>query len=399
MKKNTIFVFFVFFTQSIIAQTEMPQQSFDIYGGKIINQNFTTKISFDFKEGLILIPVSIEDTSVNFIFDSAASISVIDKAFYSKHKRAILGQRHVSDVNGNSDSLDVVEYDSCRINDLKIEKMPFVISDMRKSMKNNDIVGIVGANIINKLNWFIDYDLLELTTTDKDLSGINNENIITRLNIDFTNDHVPFVKLKIGSEVIGNCKLDLGSVNGIWLSKEMFEKVVNLRHSSVKKYISQNNSGLFVDNNAYENSYCSIENYLKIDKYRVPYIVLYSPINSPLIGQKFLSRFNIGIDYKNKAYNLYKRKNIQYDTLEPIYPIAFNWKDNQITVRHTKLCSDIDNYGVNIGDEVETINEKKASNFKNGDDFIAWYREEKSLLIKFKKYDKAITIRKEKNCR
>jgi Aspartyl protease len=390
--KKLILIQLIFSVQIVYCQTE----SFDFKnnGGKIINQDFSIKIPFKINAvGLIVIPISIKDTVVDFIFDTAAGASAIDKKFYDKFNGNTVGKDDVKDSNGVLNTLNVVEYDTCRIGDLALFKMPFTLTDMTRVVQNAS--GMLGANIINKLNWFVDYDALIITITDKTLK---KEGIITKVNINYNENNIPFAALKVGSELIENIKFDFGSNGGIDVSKNVFKKLSPFRCSEIKINIG-NSLGLYGASELDTISSFPIENLLKLDTFRIPFTRLSSLKNNiSIIGQKFFSIYNIGIDNKEKCYYFYKRKNGDYDSNYESFPLSFKWEKNQISVSRKHSCLSLINSDIIVGDELESINNKMANEFDNEDEFISWYYEEETLLIKLKNNFKSVLIKKEKDC-
>lgn len=365
-------------------------------GGTITKQNFSIKIPFSLNDNnLIVLHLNLGGDKVDFIFDTAAGTSVINKETYAKSNAHLLGRVDVRDGNGQLNPLEIVEYDSVYIGELRLSKLPFVVSDMTKNF--GKISGIIGANIINKLNWYIDYDNYEITITDNPI--INKQTLISKINVGY-NDNIPFATLKVGDNVIGECLFDFGFTMGINIPKHIFNNIdtKNTNGIEVYKYITQRQA-LFENTGTDTVSLLKIKKTLKLSKFTIPEIEIYaSNVNFLLAGQAFFQQYNIGIDSRNMCYYLFERKKKSEikDDDGLFFPLVFEWVNKKVKITLIRFCSSAHNKGISIGDEVVSINNVMVDKFSQSDDFYKWLRKEGEIIVQFNKKSEPMTFVREK---
>lgn len=140
--------------------------------GKVASKDFYYKTSFDTIKSMPLIPAKLNGTSKNFLFDTGAQLSVIQRD-------SITGK--IFTVRGASNR--TVESGSETIKSFKIGDVDFV----NTFANNSDLVGlkekipnfggIIGQPIIKKANWLIDFPNKTLEVSSRDLSDNTFEEI------------------------------------------------------------------------------------------------------------------------------------------------------------------------------------------------------------------------------
>ena len=125
---------------------------------KIMQFGFKREIPFRYEKGLIVVEASIDNEPYNFIFDTGAS-TIIDDDFAKKVKYKKIGIQRNKDTNGKNKNLKVIKINKVSIGGINFSDIVTSISDLDK-LKNItciDFVGILGANVMNKSVWQIDY--------------------------------------------------------------------------------------------------------------------------------------------------------------------------------------------------------------------------------------------------
>ena len=126
--------------------------------GKRYNRSFKKIIG---KSGLIILPFFIKDEQYNFLIDTGASKSIIDKEFASRFEQK-KSKYKVSGFTGNSKSTNIVSLslryvDKYFNNDFVVTDISSVRNEIYKK-SNIDIVGVVGNDIIVDNKIVIDFN-------------------------------------------------------------------------------------------------------------------------------------------------------------------------------------------------------------------------------------------------
>ena len=133
--------------------------------GYVAPKNFHTTIHFTISKTLIVLPVSMNGVNKNFLFDTGAQISLIQRD-------SVVGQ--TSKISGASKR-------EMSVGEEIIESIKIGEVDFRETYAGNgDLVGLkeqipsfgglIGEPIINKANWLIDFPNNRLEVSDRDLS-------------------------------------------------------------------------------------------------------------------------------------------------------------------------------------------------------------------------------------
>lgn len=390
MSKSLFFLFVLINTG--LAQNDAYRYALN--GGILAKKDFSDTIPFiKQSQSLIVISIKIQDSLVNFLYDTGAGASVINVDVLKKIPTKTIGNLNISDGQGASQFLEIVEYTNIKIGNLEIINMPFVVSDMTQNF--DGISGILGANVISKLNWYINYDASTIFFTDKE-NNLPESEVISKINVGYDESNIPFATLKAGNTVLGNCKFDFGFSMGLNIPKKVFstlqiDDIISYKYQTLRTSLLANSSTDTV-------SMIYVNNFFSLGKYTVPNVEVYvSDLDFCLVGQAFFAQYNIGIDSKNSHYIFYRRK--ISDTILgnfACFPIVFNWSKKKVIVSLIRLCSSVDNYDIKIGDEIEIINDKAVNDFQTEISFKEWYQSQDMLKIKFKKHEKSISLKREK---
>lgn len=141
--------------------------------GKVEPSNFYAKTTFITAKSLILIPCEIDGLKKNFLFDTGATVTTVQRD-------SIFGK--IISVHGASNR--TVENGSETIKSFKISTVNFVntfaTNENLRTLKDSipNFGGILGRSIINKANWLIDYPNKTLEISNKNLSNDTFEDIL-----------------------------------------------------------------------------------------------------------------------------------------------------------------------------------------------------------------------------
>jgi hypothetical protein len=140
--------------------------------GEVVPENFNYQTEFETSKTVIILPFEINGVSRNFIFDTGAGYSLIQRDSIIGKAENIKGASNRKMKLGNE-----------IISSLKIGHVDFIntvaLNGDMKGLKEQipNFGGIIGQPIIQKANWLIDYPEKSLTISDKNLADTSFETI------------------------------------------------------------------------------------------------------------------------------------------------------------------------------------------------------------------------------
>ena len=321
--------------------------------------SFKQEIPFRDEGGNIIIDVQIGSEIYNFIFDTGASTILDDDIVKLMNYEKIGTQKHKGTSNEKK-ILKVIKLDELSIGDVRFSSIVASITDLDPLKKKFclDFDGIIGANVMNKFVWQIDYSRKIITLTDSRDSLAHPSDART---IDFnaTGKGTPMLGLSINGQYIGEGKLDTGSNGGIDLPIKDLVTVDSVNRFIVKQGFS---SGLFADrlesskttiiSNLQIGSDFEIENALVTFNKALPYA---------LIGNKFLRNYLVTIDWNYQEVTLSSFKPHK-DRKHHTFGFTPALKEGKIVIGSIYEDSSADREGLKLNDQIVQIN---AIDFRN----------------------------------
>ncbi|QCE42757.1 aspartyl protease family protein [Psychroserpens sp. NJDZ02] len=136
--------------------------------GNIVQEDFKTSIPFEYRKGLIIIKVTIQNEVYDFILDTGAS-NALSKELAEKLDVISLGSENVTDIHKTSQLLNYTKIDDIEIGGINFQNTIAAISDF-----NNGILaclnadGFIGSNLMRFAIWDFDFKNQIITITDNE---------------------------------------------------------------------------------------------------------------------------------------------------------------------------------------------------------------------------------------
>lgn len=130
-----------------------------------------SSLSFTFENNLILLDVTVNGTPGRFLFDNGFSLSALDKSFAEKIGIRSDRETVLSDANSKRLSLEETTVELIQIGEFSFANTGAYLLDTRAFMPCHQIDGIIGASLINKINWEIDMQNQLVTLSPKPFEG------------------------------------------------------------------------------------------------------------------------------------------------------------------------------------------------------------------------------------
>lgn len=337
----------------------------------LVSKEFTTVSKFEYKNGHIFIKAKIQNQNElsNFIFDTGAGTTISPELSNKLNlkKTTLKGDIDSNDALNKSfpmiDSLIVSNIKFLKIGAVEVE--PSKITDT----KCKPFEGIIGANILKKCIWQLNYQTEEITATDK-LTNLSH--IIGAIKIPFSPASItgsPILSIALNDSLIMNWILDTGFNGFITFSTENKEEFIN---KIPKKDIAYNYSLGY--NSIYGKDTTNMGSYLLKTKLNVGGHAFDSvPITfgkyknisrekNGVIGNKFLENFIVTIDWKDNNVYLQPIQNRKLPDNQLSYGINYGFDNGKLIVGAVWKNSDAEKQGIKVGDQIILFNEKKATN-------------------------------------
>jgi predicted aspartyl protease len=351
--------------------------------GYVTQSDYYSAIPFQYENKHIFIDVEINGEIYYFLFDSGADFSVIDPSFIKN-----LDYKKVAKVGARGSSIkaqkaELVELSAIRISNVEFKSIGAALMDL--SFINNDypcsprpIVGVIGANILRKSNWQIDFANKKIVFSDN-LNNLNLSSKVIELKIIPKSWGSPFANLNING-VKKTFRLDTGSSGSITTGTE-FRKELNKTNKNVN-YTSITRSDK--QKIKFTNYYAQIEQ-ISFGEFKLndQLISLENGVSS-LIGNEFLENYRITFDWKNNKLLLDSiNKVIEQSFVDYEILLKPNFSNNRIEISGIYNL-ELSSKDYEIGTLIVTIDEIDVSKFSQDELCDFWKNTWSNIQLKGK---------------
>ncbi|QLG45471.1 retropepsin-like aspartic protease [Costertonia aggregata] len=305
--------------------------------GFVNNDDYFTEIPFTYKNGFILLPVTIEGETFNFLLDTGAELNLIDPTIAGKLNLKILKKGTISNGKDSQNKIERVEIDKIYIGGIEFEEtvaMIWDISKFSKYMSCEKIDGFIGNNLMRKSNWQIDYQKKIIRIADSSNKFEVSEN---------------HKKIKINSGTVGN----------VYLNLKIGEKYKDFTFDTGFNGFAQTGDTTLLKNTPsikkigitganFTGSKKGIT-YLKMmetftlngHRFKSPTYFLIKPENSSVLGNEFFENYTLTIDWTNDYLILDASKEYDLKKLD-MYEVGFfpDFEKGMITIANIYEKSD-----------------------------------------------------------
>jgi predicted aspartyl protease len=94
--------------------------------------------------------------SLNFLFDTGANITVIDKEIVDKANFKTVGFKKTVDVSNKINFNKIVNIKSLKIGNIQLSNIKAVVMDLKNSLECDSFQGIIGTDLSRNFVWFLD---------------------------------------------------------------------------------------------------------------------------------------------------------------------------------------------------------------------------------------------------
>lgn len=175
-----------------------------------------TQIDFETVKKLIIIKAEINGATGRFLFDNGFSLSAVNQDFATKAGITANKSTNATDANNKKTNLKEATVKAVIIGQHQFINTGFYIIDTDRFLPCDSLDGVIGASIINKANWQIDFEdqQMKISSQSFGIPGFILESYLNQNNSSFTYLTIQGEKIKL--------KFDLGSNMSIKLNQSDF---------------------------------------------------------------------------------------------------------------------------------------------------------------------------------
>lgn len=204
--------------------------------GSIAENDFKVTVPFEYRKGLIILKVSIQNEEYDFILDTGAS-NVLSKELAEKLNVKTLGSEDITDINKTSQLLNYTKIDAIKIGGINFQNTVAAISDFNSgelACLNAD--GFIGSNLMRFAIWDFDFKNQLITITDNEQKlNIPADTIESKMFIGEAISQPSIISYINGNRVLNNM-IDLGNNGTPHLAHSDFLK--QKKSNSITKFIT-----------------------------------------------------------------------------------------------------------------------------------------------------------------
>ncbi len=216
--------------------------------GNLNEKAFTEEVVFDDPLNLVIIPVEINGTTYQFLFDTGAP-NVISEDLQHKYNFKSIGKNSIRDSEGKSKKVLYVTLDSLVIGNVCFSNTAAFVADLKANpvLDCLDLDGIIGSNLMQFCSWRVDYFNKKITFTDQpELLYYSSD--FRKISFRSNDQHAIKIDFNTPNTKITNLKIDYGSTGSIGIPNRVYN-VLKERgdFSNPQTSVGFTQSGLFGD--------------------------------------------------------------------------------------------------------------------------------------------------------
>jgi len=286
-------------------------QGYNFNKGKSTKSNYYTEVAYIEIQGKIIIPVTIEGKTYQFLFDTGAT-NMITAGLSNKIKSKFLKQIRVNDANGKKKPLNVVSIPLITLGDISFKNTPTLVNRAASNFIFDcfEIDGIIGSNMLRRsIVQILPKEKLLRISNSKDKIRYNENNALDLSLKGSQSSPYIWIKLQGKGKVKEHVLFDTGMKGFYDLSKKNYRILVDKDiFVLLSRSVGSNSIGLFGDSDKNE-QFRLITPTLKIGEGVFENLLTTSTSSKhSRIGSEILEHGSVILDFKNKKFVFKKFK-------------------------------------------------------------------------------------------
>ena len=326
--------------------------------GEVVQQEFKVEIPFEYRLGLIVIEVEIDGTEYDFMLDTGAP-NVLSTELAWELQLIPVASFKTSDSQGEHSKLEYVLVDQINIGGISFQNTGAAVADLNASNVIGciKIDGLIGANLMRKAIWEIDYENQKITITNS-LSSLDVPDGGKTIPFNQKVSGTPQIEIDLNGQKEKYITVDLGSNGDFDMSLSTYKKLLkNDTLTSTTFGYGRKSSGLYGLSKPDTTKYAIVPDMSFGDIILNNKIVSFQKDKSSLAGTNFFKNYRLIFDWFNEELIMIETKeykNTRYDN----FGFSPNFSDNKLIIGFLFNQSSADKAGLKLGDQIIGINEK-----------------------------------------
>lgn len=355
--KNYIYILSAFLLFSSCKATKMIKL---LNKGEVKEDTFLSEIPFEYRKGLIILKVTINEQIYDFLYDTGAP-NVISKELASTLKVKPYVVNKTSDSQGKKEDIEYVILDKITVGSVNFLNTGAGIADLKRSsvIACLKIDGIIGANLMQKAIWQIDYQnqVLRLSNTLSSFDTENGKHI--KFNQKLTG--TPIVDVSLNGVISKDVTIDTGSNDDFGFSERTFKEFIKTDSTNKFVYgVGTTTSGIYgvggVDTIYYSTvptlSFGEIELKNQSANFRKNQAIT--------IGNEFFKNYDVTYNWPEREMILTNKREYDNSSFNS-FGFNFFFSEDKLIVSLLINDSEADKKGIKRGDQILLINNKDYS--------------------------------------
>jgi len=344
--KSISFLIYILFASTLISCSYLKNVQL-LSGGELRRQQFVQAIPFEMRKDLIVVKAKVnrDTTSREFIFDTGAFNSKIEKGLAESLQLKTITTKSNSTAAGVTRTIEVTRIDSILFGETAFFNVGAGKVEYDEKSASPCIAqhGIIGANIMKLAHWKIDYENQMIYFSDQPFEVHETSH---RIQFDKPMlSGTPLISMKIGGKEAQNILFDVGYNGGLVLPVALANKF----NAEEKLLYDRSTTGIY---GAKVDTLIEKQLEIEIDGFKTTMPVNFSANGKALLGNEFLKHFEVIINYEDDIIELKQRKPVVIKEQHNFIPGVLN--DSLWVVSRTT-----DKMPLNLGDTLMSINGKK----------------------------------------
>jgi hypothetical protein len=355
-------ILFITFACSGFTQTSFAQKPKDVLKlintVHTINKSFYYEIPFEYRNNHIILKVKIGNELYDYVFDTGGYNDITD-SIQAKNSFPVLTKQTVGSANRLKSSVNIVKVDSLSIGELVFKDVAALQMNFDNSPSMCGINGaIIGASIIKNLSWRIDFSQKIIIVTD-DFPKLPSLPKTVKVPVTFNERLMPYIEAKLDGRT-DKFMFDLGS-----------STLINLTDQTAKKY-TKDKELIEIFGGAVEGGNGIIKmpiHIFKASSFEIGNTAMYTnkPVvftklsNENLIGNPIIKDYVVTLNFKENELYLSPISDPKTINGWNSFGLNIDYKTNKLLVTTIFNGLPAQKAGVNINDEILTINEQPVA--------------------------------------
>jgi predicted aspartyl protease len=331
-----------------------------VNSGEIAPSNkIKSVIPFTLEGHPIFIKVRINNSKKNykFILDTGA-LTIVSKQVAQELELQNVVEVQAGGTGGKSKKINLVQLKSITIGNSGVQNIAAGVVDFSEQL-GKDIAGLLGSNFFKFFQVTIDYKNKELTLVQDAKTLPTQEGTIQiAFETDIKNGFAPIIRCVINGNTKATGMIDTGYPKIAGLPLAIMQKLDSFMSGNVLTAKGSMDGGIYGMENE---SYLLRINTLEIGSSELENIPSESHQHKSgyiLLGNKFLSKYLVTIDYPAKLLILRPHRNAVFETNIDSYGMSLVKKDKKFIVSGIWNKSPAYKSGIEPGDEIIKVNSK-----------------------------------------